>query len=129
MIGATGCCCRKLMIDEWLFRACKATNKSYGLLSYVCSIETRLPRRLRSVAQPTAVAPKGNALEATQPIFRQSRFVRSEVGVSARHGNCRLCVVIPQPPVVGWALPAIPTRLPLVSDVWPIDRKHPLRTN
>ena len=55
MIGATGCCCRKLMIDEWLFRACKATNKSYGLLSYVCNIETRLPRRLRIVAQRTAV--------------------------------------------------------------------------
>ncbi len=43
------------MIDEWLFRACKATNKSYGLLSYVCNIETRLPRRLRIVAQRTAV--------------------------------------------------------------------------
>src|SRR5258706_11388021 len=55
MIGATGCCCRKLMIDEWLFRACKATNKSYGLLSYVCNIETRLPSRLRIFAQRTAV--------------------------------------------------------------------------
>src|SRR5437870_5681138 len=55
MIGATRYCCRKLIIDEWLFRACKATNKSYALPSYVCDIETWLPRRLRMVAQRSAV--------------------------------------------------------------------------
>src|SRR5712691_3125825 len=55
MSGAKGCRCRNVTIDEWLFRACKATNKSYGLPSYVCNIVTRLPTRLRMVAQRSAV--------------------------------------------------------------------------
>src|SRR4029453_5945870 len=55
MTGAAGFWCRKLIIDEWLFRACKPPNKSYALPSYICNIETRLPRRLRILAQRSAV--------------------------------------------------------------------------
>src|SRR5216684_3742779 len=50
MIGAPGFWRRKLTIDGWLRRACKATNKSYGF-----RIETRWPSRLRILAQRSAV--------------------------------------------------------------------------
>src|SRR5258708_3592990 len=73
MIGANGCCRRKLIMDEWLFRACKATNKSYGLPLYVCDIVTRLPRRLRIVAQRSAVMRfpwrESGGAGVTMPIF------------------------------------------------------------
>src|SRR5256885_13195825 len=79
MIGATRRCCRKLIIDEWLFRACKATNKSYGLPSYICDIETWLPRRLRMVAQRSAVMRfpwrESGGAGVTKPIFILSKPV------------------------------------------------------
>src|SRR6266513_555704 len=55
MTGIAASWRRKLMIDEWLRRACKATKRSYRLPSYVCEIDTRLPNRLRILAQRSAV--------------------------------------------------------------------------
>src|SRR5258707_1290165 len=57
--------------------------------------------------QMNALSPAGKAPTSREPMLRQFRFARSGVGASSPHGNCRLCVVIPQPSVVGSALAAI----------------------
>src|SRR2546421_5336177 len=89
MIPAKECCRRKLMIDEWLFRACKATNKSNGLPSYLCDIETWLPRRLRIVAQRSAVMRfpwrESGGAGVTMPILMVSNSAAHTCGSPSIH--------------------------------------------
>src|SRR6266446_7657658 len=95
MIGATRRCCRKLIIDEWLFRACKATSKSKGLPSYLCDIETWLPRRLRMVAQRSAVMRfpwrESGGAGVTMPIFILPNSAAHTCGSPPRHRDDQAC--------------------------------------
>src|SRR5436190_15093066 len=95
MIGATGFCCRKLTIDEWLFRACKANNKSYGLPLYVCDIEMWSPRRLRMVAQRSAVMRfpwrESGGAGVTKPIFILSNSATHTCGSPPTRRDDQAC--------------------------------------
>src|SRR6266446_10915493 len=95
MIEAAGLWRRKLMIAEWLLRACKATNKSYGLPSYVCNIETWLPRRLRIVAQRSAVMRfpwrESGGAGVTMPILMVSNSAAHTCGSPPTHRDDQVC--------------------------------------